>query len=50
MHADGVTHVFEGGPGKVLAGLVKRCVDGLNGAPMNDLAGVEAALAVVRGA
>jgi [acyl-carrier-protein] S-malonyltransferase len=50
MHADGVTHVFECGPGKVLAGLVKRCVDGLNGAPMNDLAGVEAALAVVRGA
>ena len=50
MHAVGVTHVFECGPGKVLAGLVKRCVDGLNGAPMNDLAGVEAALAVVRGA
>ena len=50
MHAAGVTHVFECGPGKVLAGLVKRCVDGLNGGPMNDLAGVEAALAAVRGA
>ena len=50
MHAAGVTHVFECGPGKVLAGLVKRCVDGLNGGPMNDLAGVETALAAVRGA
>ena len=50
MNAAGVTHVFECGPGKVLAGLVKRCVDGLNGGPMNDLAGVEAALAAVRGA
>jgi [acyl-carrier-protein] S-malonyltransferase len=50
MHAAGVTHVFECGPGKVLAGLVKRCVDGLGGGPMNDLAAVEAALAAVRGA
>ncbi len=50
MHAAGVTHVFECGPGKVLAGLVKRCVDGLAGGPMNDLAGVDAALAAVRGA
>jgi [acyl-carrier-protein] S-malonyltransferase len=50
MNAAGVTHVFECGPGKVLAGLVKRCVDGLNGGPMNDLAGVETALAAVRGA
>lgn len=50
MHAAGITHVFECGPGKVLAGLVKRCVDGLAGGPMNDLAGVEAALAAVKGA
>ncbi len=50
MHAAGVTHVFECGPGKVLAGLVKRCVDGLGGGPMNYLAGVDAALAAVRGA
>lgn len=47
MQAAGVTHVFECGPGKVLSGLVKRCVEGLNGAPMNDLAGVDAALATV---
>ncbi len=47
MQAAGVTHVFECGPGKVLSGLVKRCVEGLNGASMNDLAGVDAALAAV---
>ena len=50
MQAAGVTHVYECGPGKVLAGLVKRCVDGLAGGPMNDLAGVEAALAAMGGA
>lgn len=49
MHAAGVTHVFECGPGKVLSGLVKRCVDGLNGAAMNDLASVDAALAMTKG-
>lgn len=52
MQAAGVTHVYECGPGKVLAGLVKRCADGLTGGAMNDLAGVEsalAALAAVRG-
>jgi [acyl-carrier-protein] S-malonyltransferase len=46
----GVTHVFECGPGKVLSGLVKRCADGLNGGAMNDLAGMDAALAAVQGA
>ena len=50
MQAAGVTHIFECGPGKVLAGLVKRCVESLNGAAMNDLAGVDAALATVVGA
>jgi [acyl-carrier-protein] S-malonyltransferase len=49
MQAVGVTHVFECGPGKVLSGLVKRCVDGIDGAAMNDLAGMDAALAAVRG-
>jgi len=41
----GVSHVFECGPGKVLAGLVKRCADGLVGGAMADLPGLEAALA-----
>lgn len=49
MQAAGVTHVFECGPGKVLNGLTKRCADGLTGGAMNDLAGVEATLAAVKG-
>lgn len=50
MQAAGVTHVFECGPGKVLAGLVKRCAETLSGAPLNDIAAVDAALASVQGA
>lgn len=46
MAGQGVTHIYECGPGKVLAGLVKRCADGLVGSAMADLAGLEAALAV----
>ena len=49
MQAAGVTNVYECGPGKVLAGLVKRCAEGLAGGAMNDLAGLEAALAAVKG-
>lgn len=49
MQSAGVTHIFECGPGKVLAGLVKRCADGLAGGAMADLASVEAALATVKG-
>jgi [acyl-carrier-protein] S-malonyltransferase len=49
MQAAGVSHVYECGPGKVLAGLTKRCADGLAGGAMNDLAGVEATLAAVKG-
>lgn len=45
MAGQGVSHVYECGPGKVLAGLVKRCADGLAGGAMSDLAGLEAALA-----
>jgi [acyl-carrier-protein] S-malonyltransferase len=48
MQAAGVTHIFECGPGKVLSGLVKRCVEGVDGAAMNDLAGLETALAVLK--
>jgi [acyl-carrier-protein] S-malonyltransferase len=48
MQAAGVTHVYECGPGKVLAGLVKRCADGLVGGAMSDLAGLETALAATR--
>lgn len=50
MQAAGVSHVFEAGPGKVLAGLVKRCSDGMTGGAMADLAGIDAALATVKGA
>jgi [acyl-carrier-protein] S-malonyltransferase len=49
MQAAGVTQVFECGPGKVLTGMVKRCAEGLQGAAMADLAGIEAALAAVKG-
>lgn len=44
MHVAGITHVIECGPGKVLAGLVKRCSEGLTGLAMNDRAALEAAL------
>ena len=47
MQAAGVIHVFECGPGKVLSGLAKRCAESLSGAPMNDVAAVDAALATV---
>jgi [acyl-carrier-protein] S-malonyltransferase len=49
MAAQGVTRVYECGPGKVLAGLVRRCAEGLAGGAMADLAGIEAALAVTKG-
>jgi [acyl-carrier-protein] S-malonyltransferase len=49
MQAAGITHVFECGPGKVLSGLTKRCADGLAGGAMNDLAGVDSTLALVKG-
>ena len=49
IKAMGIAAGLEVGPGKVLAGLVKRCADGLAGGAMNDLAGLEAALAAVKG-
>lgn len=49
IQSAGVIRVFECGPGKVLSGLVKRCVDGMEGAAMNDLASMEAALQFIKG-
>ncbi|MDR1350448.1 MAG: ACP S-malonyltransferase [Zoogloeaceae bacterium] len=41
MAASGVTHVFECGPGKVLAGLTKRCAEGVSGIALADAAALE---------
>jgi [acyl-carrier-protein] S-malonyltransferase len=49
MQRAGIGQVFECGPGKVLAGLVKRCTEGVSGGAMADLAGLEAAIAATRG-
>ena len=48
MQRAGIAQVFECGPGKVLAGLVKRCTEGVSGGAMADLAGVEAALTAIK--
>jgi [acyl-carrier-protein] S-malonyltransferase len=45
MAAQGVTHVFESGPGKVLTGLTKRIEGGLQGAALTDGAALDQALA-----
>lgn len=45
MAATGVTAVFECGPGKVLAGVAKRCADGVNGVALVDEASLRTALA-----
>lgn len=47
MAALGATTVAECGPGKVLAGLSKRCAEGVSGLALADLAGIEAALATL---
>ena len=44
MAAQGVTHVVECGPGKVLSGLVKRISPGLTGMSVTDPASMQAAL------
>jgi [acyl-carrier-protein] S-malonyltransferase len=49
MAAQGVTHVFECGPGKVLAGMVKRIDSNLQGMAVADRASLEQALALVKG-
>jgi [acyl-carrier-protein] S-malonyltransferase len=49
MADEGATHVVECGPGKVLAGLVKRIDGRLTGIAAADRAGLEQALATVKG-
>jgi [acyl-carrier-protein] S-malonyltransferase len=46
MGAMGVSTVAECGPGKVLAGLTKRCADGVAGVALADAAAIEANLAL----
>jgi [acyl-carrier-protein] S-malonyltransferase len=50
MAEQGVTHIVECGPGKVLAGLVKRIEPRMQGLAAADRASLELALAAVKGA
>lgn len=49
MQAEGVVHVFECGPGKVLSKLVKRSAEGLTGHAIADAAGLLSSLALAAG-
>jgi [acyl-carrier-protein] S-malonyltransferase len=46
--AQGITHVFECGPGRVLSGLVKRIAPELEALPLNDAEAIAAAIAATR--
>ena len=48
MQSMGIGHVLESGPGKVLAGVTKRCAEGMVGYGMADLAGLDAGLSAVQ--
>ena len=45
--AKGATRVAECGPGKVLAGLTKRCVEGVDGLALADLASIETNISIL---
>ena len=47
MAAMGVGSVAECGPGKVLAGLTKRCADSVSGFALADAAAIDGALATL---
>jgi [acyl-carrier-protein] S-malonyltransferase len=49
MAGQGVTHIVECGPGKVLAGLVKRIDPRVQGLAAADRASLEQALAATKG-
>jgi len=49
MSASGVKHIVECGPGKVLAPLVKRITDGVDGIPLIDRESIEATIATLKG-
>ncbi len=50
MASDGVTHVIECGPGRVLAGMTKRIEPAIQGFALADRASLEQALAATKGA
>lgn len=50
MQAEGITHVFECGPGKVLSKLVKRSAEGLTGHSIADQASLTSSIALLAGA
>ncbi|MDR0996942.1 MAG: ACP S-malonyltransferase [Zoogloeaceae bacterium] len=47
MADQGITQVVECGPGKVLAGLTKRCAEGVAGIALSDLAAIDNTLSLV---
>jgi [acyl-carrier-protein] S-malonyltransferase len=50
MARDGVTHIVECGPGRVLAGLVRRIAPEVQGLSLGDRQSLEQALAEIQGA